>query len=158
MADHHSETRARWKRWEWLPFDVFGKHCLERRLIRLMVAGHGIVSFPRDHWTSFTSSVIAALSTFETGQFFSASPAIRAKPESSRLGTLPRKVRADLLILNPWPSGSSVTAASVESSVGSSPAACRPNANAMVKQPACAAAISSSGFVPFSLSKRVLNE
>src|SRR5262245_11891694 len=28
----------------------------------------------------------------------------------------------------------------------------------MVKQPACAAAINSSGFVPFSLSKRVLNE
>src|ERR1700733_5095533 len=28
----------------------------------------------------------------------------------------------------------------------------------MVKHPACAAAISSSGFVPFSFSKRVLNE
>jgi hypothetical protein len=28
----------------------------------------------------------------------------------------------------------------------------------MVKHPACAAAISSSGLVPFSFSKRVLNE
>ena len=31
-------------------------------------------------------------------------------------------------------------------------------ASAIVKQPACAAAISSSGLVPFSFSKRVLNE
>src|SRR3954464_14577952 len=113
---------------------------------------------PDGHWTSFASRVIATLSAFETGQFFSASPAMRVKPASSRLGTLPRKVRADLLILNPWPSGSSVTAASVESSVGLNPAACRPNANAIVKQPACAAAISSSGLVPFSFSNRVLKE
>src|SRR6185437_9443938 len=56
------------------------------------------------------------------------------------------------------PSGSSVTAASVANSVGENPARSSWNASAMVKHPACAAAISSSGFVPFSLSKRVLNE
>src|ERR1700733_2693331 len=59
---------------------------------------------------------------------------------------------------NPWPSASSVTAASVVSSVGVKPPACSPNASAMVKQPACAAAINSSGLVPFSFSKRVLKE
>jgi hypothetical protein len=37
-------------------------------------------------------------------------------------------------------------------------AACKPKASAMVKHPAWAAAISSSGFVLFSFSKRVLNE
>jgi hypothetical protein len=58
----------------------------------------------------------------------------------------------------PWPSGSSVTAASVASSVGVYPPACNPKASAMVKQPACAAAISSSGLVPFSFSNRVLKE
>jgi hypothetical protein len=69
-----------------------------------------------------------------------------------------RSVKAERLILNPLPSGSRVTAASVLSSVGSKPAVCKPNASAIVKQPAWAAAISSSGLVPFSFSKRVLNE
>src|SRR5205807_9276099 len=57
-----------------------------------------------------------------------------------------------------WPSGSSVTAASVSSAVGVQPARCSLNASAMVKQPACAAAISSSGLVPFSFSNLVLKE
>src|SRR6185312_15837620 len=46
----------------------------------------------------------------------------------------------------------------VASSAGVCPARSSWKASAMVKQPAWAAAISSSGFVPFSLSKRVLNE
>src|SRR6185437_7707654 len=108
--------------------------------------------------TSFASRVICALKSFDTGQFFSASPASRAKDSASILGTFARSVRADLLILKPCPSGSSVTAASVASSVGENPAPSSWKASAMVKHPACAAAISSSGFVPFSLSKRVLNE
>src|SRR5262244_4577311 len=77
---------------------------------------------------------------------------------SSRLGTLACSIRAERLMRNPWPSDSRVTAASVLSSVGVKPAPCRPKASAMVKHPACAAAISSSGLVPFSFSKRVLNE
>jgi hypothetical protein len=40
----------------------------------------------------------------------------------------------------------------------SNPAACIPNASAIVKQPACAAAMSSSGLVPFSFSNRVRKE
>lgn len=59
---------------------------------------------------------------------------------------------------NPLPSASSVTAASVLSSIGVKPAVCSTNANDIVKHPACAAAISSSGFVAFSFSKRVLKE
>src|SRR6478752_9971201 len=107
---------------------------------------------------NLASSVIVAFSTFDTGQFFSASPAILAKPASSRFGTLARSVSADLLILKPLPSGSRLTAASVVSSSGVKPASCRPKASAIVKQPAWAAAINSSGLVPFSFSKRVLKE
>src|SRR5438874_10418544 len=59
---------------------------------------------------------------------------------------------------NPLPSDSSVTAPPVLSSVGVKPAIYSTNANDIVKHPACAAAISSSGFVPFSFSKRVLKE
>ena len=44
---------------------------------------------------NLASSVIAALRTFETGQFFSASLTIRANATSSRPGTLARRVRAD---------------------------------------------------------------
>src|SRR5215468_3268747 len=67
---------------------------------------------------SLASSVISALSTLETGQFFSASPAMRAKAASSRFGTWARSVSADRLMRNPCPSCSIVTAASVVSSVG----------------------------------------
>src|ERR1700733_4275549 len=49
-------------------------------------------------------------------------------------------------------------AASVLSSVAVYSAACNRNATAIVKHPACAAAINSSGLVPFSFSNRVLNE
>jgi hypothetical protein len=66
-------------------------------------------------WTSgqarFASSVISALRTLETGQFFSASFASSANFVSSRLGTFARSVKAERLILNPIPSGSRVTAA-----------------------------------------------
>src|SRR5207253_11377345 len=67
---------------------------------------------------NLASNVIAALRTFETGQFFSASFAISADLVSSRFGTFARRVRAERLMRNPWPSGSRVTAASVLSSVG----------------------------------------
>src|ERR1700730_9800044 len=67
---------------------------------------------------SLASSVISALRTLETGQFFSASPAIRANVAWSRFGTLARSDKAERVMRKPWPSGSRVTAASVLSSVG----------------------------------------
>ena len=51
--------------------------------------------------------MISALRTLETRQFFSASFANSANLASSRLGTLARSVKAERLILNPLPSGSS---------------------------------------------------
>ena len=54
----------------------------------------------------------------------------------------------------PPPSCTMVTAHSVWSSVGVTPAFWSWNANAIVKQPAWAAAISSSGLVPFSSPNR----
>src|SRR5262249_35841469 len=53
---------------------------------------------------NFASKVISALRTLDTGQFFSASPAIRANAAWSRFGTCARSVSADLLIRNPCPS------------------------------------------------------
>ena len=50
----------------------------------------------------------------------------------------------------------SVTAAETPRRVGVKPAPCRAKASAMAKQPACAAAINSSGLVPFWSPKRVL--
>src|ERR1700757_461095 len=53
---------------------------------------------------------------------------------------------------------SSVSVASVESSSAVKPAFPRKADSAIVKHPACAAAISSSGFVPTPFSNRVENE
>ncbi|KAG1066603.1 hypothetical protein G6F40_017765 [Rhizopus arrhizus] len=54
------------------------------------------------------------------------------------------------------PSSDRSTLASVSSEVGVKPASPSLADSAMVKQPACAAAISSSGLVPFSSPKRLL--
>src|SRR5579871_145092 len=136
-SDHHRKPSAGREGGKRLPVDVLGQDRSELGLIGLMIAGHGAASFrTMVQPMSLASSVMVAFRTLETGQFFSASPAMRANPASSRFGTLPRKVSADLLILNPLPSGSSVTAASVESCAGVKPASCRPKASAMVKQPA----------------------
>jgi hypothetical protein len=50
------------------------------------------------------------------------------------------------------------TLAVVSTEVGVKPASARPLENAIEKQPACAAPISSSGFVPSPSSKRDLKE
>jgi hypothetical protein len=105
-----------------------------RRDVSLLLTEHRIRRERMcDHCINSASSVMVVLRTLDTGQFFSAWPAIHAKDVLSMCGTLPRKVSADWLIRNPWPSGSSVTAASVESSVGVKPAACRSKASAIVK-------------------------
>ena len=96
----------------------FGSACRERYSSRWPTADAA-----RPFRSSFASSVISALRTLETGQFFSASFAKLANLASSRLGTLARSVRAERLMRNPLPSGSRVTAASVLSSVGVKPAA-----------------------------------
>src|SRR5262245_59817269 len=105
---------------------------------------------------SFQSSVTSALSTLETGQPALAPSAIFWNCSRPMLGTLASSVSADLEILKPAPSDSMVTAAEAAMRVGVKPALERANASAMVKQPACAAAISSSGLVPLVSPKRVL--
>src|SRR4029077_3188563 len=129
-------------------------------MLHLFQAGAHQTLTPAPHrfHTNRASRVISALSALETGQFCSASFASRVNVASSKLGTLARSVKAERLMRNPAPSGSRLTAASVLSSVGVNPAPCKRKANAIVKQPACAAAMSSSGFVPRSFSKRVRNE
>ena len=62
------------------------------------------------------------------------------------------------MILNPSPTFSRVTSAVVEMRSGLNPALPSPFESAMEKQPAWAAPISSSGFVPGAPSNRVLNE
>ena len=106
--------------------------------------------------SSWASRVISAFSTLETGQFCSAPLASSANFAASIPGTRACSVSAERLIRNPPPSaGSSDTAASVFSSSAGNPACCRANARAIEKQPAWAAASSSSGLVPGWSSKRV---
>jgi hypothetical protein len=104
------------------------------------------------------SSVISAFSSLETGQPVLAAAAAVANCSAVMPGTLPCSDRCTLLMVKPPPSGSMLTFASVASFSAEWPAASSWNASAMVKQPACAAAISSSGLVPGPFSKRVLNE
>src|SRR3954452_3414632 len=124
---------------------------------RSLDLGWGIPERP-GRYPNVKSRVISALRTLDTGQFFSAVRASSSNLSCSIPGTCARRVSADLEILKPSPSFSSETAASVASSVGVKPAAWSWKASAMAKQPAWAAAMSSSGLVPGSLSKRVLNE
>src|SRR5205085_11515807 len=83
-------------------------------------------------------------SAFETGQVSFASCAACRNASSSMPGTLPSTVSA--IFVMPWP-GWNVTVAEVCSSSGGVPAFARPLVNAIEKQAAWAAAISSSGLV-----------
>src|SRR6266705_2336093 len=66
--------------------------------------------------------------------------------------------RCDSVTVGPVGSISKVTVAVVAMESGLKPALPSSDENAIEKQPACAAAINSSGFVPTPFSKRVLNE
>src|SRR5476651_675353 len=66
--------------------------------------------------------------------------------------------RCDSVTVGPVGSISNVMVAVVLMDVGVKPALPSSAENAIEKQPACAAAISSSGFVPTPFSKRVLKE
>jgi hypothetical protein len=80
--------------------------------------------------------VISALSTFETGQLALAPCAILSNCSLVMFGTSASRSSADLEILKPDPSVSTVTAAEVAIRVGVKPAPDRANASAIEKQPA----------------------
>src|SRR6266446_8065364 len=73
-------------------------------------------------------------------------------------GTSPSVFKSIDVILNPPSPGSSFTVAVVLTRLAGCPAFSRLNASAIEKQPASAAPMSSSGFVPLPLSKRDENE
>src|SRR5262245_52250543 len=108
--------------------------------------------------SSFVSIVICAFSTRDTGQPFLAFSAAVWKSGGEAPGTLARTFRCTAVIVKPASVLSSVTVASVWMLSAFLPALSSCADSAIEKQPACAAAISSSGFVPLPSSKRVLNE
>src|SRR5947209_9804594 len=99
-----------------------------------------------------------AARALETGQVFFASSARRLKVPSSTPGTLPSVARSMRVMPHPCSVLSKCTVAVVRISCGLWPAWESAPAKAMEKQPACAAPISSSGFVPGPSSIRLLNE
>src|SRR5579864_1055940 len=109
-------------------------------------------------YSSFALIVIFALSTFETGHPFSAASAYFWNVAASAPGTLPTTSIWLCVIVHPESSLSNerVTVVEMLSGVRFAPPSCAESA--IEKQPACAAAISSSGFVPGAFSKRVVNE
>src|SRR2546425_7377360 len=99
-----------------------------------------------------------AAKALETGQVFFASSARRLKVASSTPGTLPSVARSIRVMPQPCSVLSKWTVAVVRISCGLWPACESALANAMEKQPACAAPISSSGLVPGPSSIRLLKE
>src|SRR5262245_20395149 len=126
--------------------------------------GHELTLFfiaCRQLWRAYSSvalSVIEAFSTLDTGQFALASSASFTNSSPERPGTLPCVVSAIVAMRQPPPSCSMVRSALVCSVSGGCPAPLRRNASAIVKQPACAAAMSSSGLVPLPSPNRAVNE
>jgi hypothetical protein len=114
---------------------------------------------PRDG-TSCASRVTSALpwNSLEIGQPFFAPSAATANCCSDAPGTRALVVKRMCVMAKPPSTLPKRTAASVSIDSGAKPASPSCALSAMEKQPACAAAISSSGLVPFPSSKRVLNE
>ena len=112
---------------------------------------------PATRQTSFASSLTSTFPcrAFETGQFCFADSAAFSNAAWSIPGTLPRVSSSILVILGAPSTISSVQEARVSTRVTGVPAFSRPAERAMLKHAACAAAISSSGFVPFEPPKRV---
>jgi hypothetical protein len=102
---------------------------------------------------------MSALSTFEIGQPALALPASSWNFAASMPGTFAFSTRCDLVTVQPLPSTfSSETVAVASRLSGVKPAVVNWPERAIAKQPEWAAAMSSSGFVPGALSKRMLNE
>src|SRR5437588_5311171 len=114
---------------------------------------------PSPYDSSFASKVIWGIpaNAFDTGQPRFASSAAFWNPAWSRPGTLPRTVSAIFVILGAPSTMSMVQAAVVSTRVTGLPAFSNPAERAMLRHAACAAAINSSGLVPFAPSNRVAN-
>src|SRR5208282_2952324 len=102
--------------------------------------------------------VIFAFSTFDTGQPALAFCAAVLKASALAPGTFATTSRCTAVMAQPASSFSMVSVAAVLmlSGVRFAPPSCAESA--IEKHPACAAAISSSGFVPGAFSNRVVNE
>src|SRR5438445_11522154 len=109
-----------------------------------------------DQSTSVAFMVILALSSLETGQPALALPASSSSFAWSAPGTLPFKVRWTAVMAKPSATFSSVTSAVVSMCSAVSLASPRMSDRAIVKHPACAAPMSSSGLVPGLPSNRLL--
>src|SRR3954451_15413223 len=109
---------------------------------------------PADRQPSLAESVISALSTREIGQPAFAVWAASSKAAWLALGTLATVSRWILVMVGLPSFGSKVRFALVSTDSGVKPALPSSADRAMEKQEACAAAISSSGFVPGAFSKR----
>src|SRR5438094_7005691 len=106
-------------------------------------------------YSSFVSRLICVPArATDTGQVFLVSSACSRNFASSIPGTSASVFKSMAVILNPLPAGSSFTVAIVLRRLAGCPAFSRLNASAIEKQPASAAPMSSSGFVPFPSSKR----
>src|SRR5919108_189047 len=114
----------------------------------------------RHRYSSSASSSMESTppSAFDTGQPSLAAWACCWNSSWSIPGTLARERSRMCVIAKPSPTWSSWTVASVSTLSGSWPACPSPADSAIEKQPAWAAAISSSGFVPSPSSKRDWNE
>src|ERR1035437_6381174 len=134
-------------------------HTVETQILRLRSGRQGWDT--QSLYTSLASSVISVLlaKSFEIGHPALASAAALAKTSGVAPGTLAVVVSAMRVTAKPPSTLPSETAAWVSIFVGVSPAPPNSAPSAMEKQPACAAAINSSGVVPVAApSKRVANE
>ena len=112
----------------------------------------------RDQEISFASMVILAFRTRETGHPFLAFCVAWSNFAWSPPGIFTLTSRCTAVMVKPASVFSSVSAAFVSMLSAVMPASPSCAERAMEKQPACAAAINSSGFVPTPFSKRVLKE
>ena len=108
--------------------------------------------------SSLASSVIFVFSRREIGQPFSAAWAAARNASLDAPGILPTSSRCDPVTVQPASSLSMVMVAVVRRLCATRFALPSSADRAMVKQPAWAAATSSSGFVPFVSSNRVVKE
>src|SRR5271154_874925 len=122
-------------------------------LVKLGVPKQGVAYDSRRALTE-----ISARNSFDTGQPVSAFFTAVSNFALSAPGMRATKSKWLLVMLNPSPTLSSVTVAVVSSLSAFRPIAPSCPESAIVKQPACAAASNSSGFVPTPFSNRVLNE
>src|SRR6266481_5273034 len=116
------------------------------------------LTFTRDGYPSFASIVIFAFNTLDTGQPAFAFCAAVLKASALAPGTFATTSRCTAVMVQPASCFSIVSVADVLmlSGVRLAPPSCADSA--IEKHAACAAAISSSGFVPGASSNRVLKE